>query len=119
MSPEGEFDLSTFCCAVERRDAATQLRYYASNAQVRLTSLQDPARLVQTLEGDDVEHWVKERCADREVTCECVCEWLEPDQVMMTEERHGPDGTLVLSASTVRVSSGLITDQSVVLIQAG
>ena len=117
MSVPKRFDPAAFCSAVERRDADSQLAFYAEYAQVRLMSRERPSDGTSTLVGPQIREWVVARCADHRVTYDVVFRWTESDEVMLTEECTRPDGTSALSASRINLSGDRIAEQTVVVIE--
>lgn len=103
---------------VPRSNTAThaQLQFYAPQAEVRLTSIDDPTA-ARTLHGHtEIERWIDQRGAEDNITFQVTYHWIGADELMVTEEWRRPDGTTSLTASSSRINQGLIISQSVVRI---
>jgi ketosteroid isomerase-like protein len=110
------FDFARLRRAVEERDASSQLRFYADDAEVRIVDRDHPPRAPRVLRGKDaVREWIEDISA-RDMTHRVEHEVLGDGRAAFTEACRYPDGTNVLCSAVLRLRDGEITQALVIQV---
>jgi hypothetical protein len=111
MSTTTAFDLDTFTRALQERDASTQLKMYAEDAQVTLADRITQPSSPRVLRGaGEIQTWIEDVCA-RDMTHAVGHSVRDDNGVAFTEACSYPDGTNVLCATVLEIKDGLISRQ--------
>lgn len=97
--------------ASERRDAETLASLYAEDAEVRIVNRETPPSSPHVLRGRErIAEFLRDVCG-RDIESRIEGEVLGEERVAFTEECRYPDGTRVLTATTLEVRDGEISRQ--------
>lgn len=102
------FDFEALRRAAEHNDPETLASLYAEDAEVRIVNRETPPSSPHVLRGrEQIAEYLKDACG-REIVSRIQDEIVGKNRVAFNEACEYPDGTQVLSATTLEVRDGVI-----------
>lgn len=104
-------DFEALCRAAEQNDAETLAVLYAEDAEVRIVNRETPPSSPHVLRGrEQIAEYLKDVCG-RDIKSRIEDEVVGEERVAFNEACQYPDGTRVLTATTLEVRDGKIARQ--------